>query len=346
MRLFATCSLLLNIGCALAIGAERPAGHIITWGNGWGAHDDAPWTLVGGAHARLAGRMTNAVRVAAGLSHSTALLQNGKVVSRWPRGYESTRAPEGLSNVVAVAAGGAINLALKDDGTVAAWGHTSCVEQLSVPADLTNVVSVSAGHRQCFALKEDGTVAAWGRYVDSVPEGLQNVIAVAAGGSRFERNLALKKDGTVVGWGEWGKDVPAGLSNVVAIAVGEHHSLALLQDGTVMGWGENSSGEATGVPTDIPPYRASGLVRVSGQVVSNVVAIATGNEYGLTGTYNRYSLALKEDGTVVGWGGWSGMTPSNQIVPEGVSNIVAIAAGNGFCLAITTNAAVAERFER
>ena len=62
----------------------------------------------------------------------------------------------------------------------------------------------------------------------TVPAGLSNVVAIAAGDSH---SLALKSDGTVVAWGYNGEGqttVPAGLSNVVAIAAGGYHSLALL----------------------------------------------------------------------------------------------------------------------
>ena len=45
-------------------------------------------------------------------------------------------------------------------------------------------------------------------------------------------------------------------------------------------------------------------------------------------------LALKKDGTVVAWGVMDGKP---AVVPEGLSNVVAIAAGHNFCLAIATN---------
>jgi hypothetical protein len=73
-------------------------------------------------------------------------------------------------------------------------------------------------------------VTAWG-YNSSgqttVPSGLSNVVAIAAGGWH---SLALKADGAVLGWGrnDSGQtNVPGGLSNVVAIAAGYAHSLAL-----------------------------------------------------------------------------------------------------------------------
>jgi alpha-tubulin suppressor-like RCC1 family protein len=52
------------------------------------------------------------------------------------------------------------------------------------------------------------------------------------------------------------------------------------------------------------------------------------------------SLALKRDGTVVAWG----EEPLCPAVPAGLTNVAAIAAGRGFCLAITTNSLVADRF--
>src|SRR5687767_3244865 len=49
------------------------------------------------------------------------------------------------------------SLALKQDGTVVAWGQTS------VPAGLSNVVAVAAAADNSLALKSDGTVVGWGR---------------------------------------------------------------------------------------------------------------------------------------------------------------------------------------
>jgi hypothetical protein len=77
-------------------------------------------------------------------------------------------------------------------------------------------------------------------------------------------------------------------------------------------------------------------VQHGGAVLSNVVAIAAGR---------GYSLALTGGGTMVGWGRMgNGLYPVP--IPEGLTSVVAIAAGEDCCLAITTNAAVAERFAR
>lgn len=140
------------------------------------------------------------------------------------------------------------------------------------------------------------------------------------------QNLALRRDGTVLAWGnesEAGK-LPPGLTNIVAIAAGYNHFLALKADGTVLGWGYNRSGEATGVPTLKEPHISTSLVAVNGHTLSNVVAIAAGQ---------NYSLAVKSDGSIGAWGEPRAYSP----VPFGLSGVTRVAAGRGFCLAITTN---------
>ena len=67
--------------------------------------------------------------------------------------------PSGLSNVVAVAAGGLHSLALKNDGTVAAWGYDS-VYPAKLPAGLSNIVAIAGGWSHSLALKSDSTVIA------------------------------------------------------------------------------------------------------------------------------------------------------------------------------------------
>ena len=99
-----------------------------------------------------------------------------------------------------IAAGHEHSLAIKEDGTVVAWGKND-YNQCDVPSGLKDVVAIRAARRHSLALKEDGTVVAWGwnEYnVCDVPSGLKDVVAIEAGGSH---SLALKEDGTVVAWG-------------------------------------------------------------------------------------------------------------------------------------------------
>lgn len=279
--------------------------------------------------------LTNVFRIAVGERHSLALASDGTVIA-WggthtrasltfrnerPRA-DGTQVPKGLTNVVAVAAGSDFSLALKANGTVVAWGNNS-YGQTDIPAGLTNIAAISTGLWHCLVLRSNGTVVAWGFRDEGdeisrsiVPIEITNAMGIAAGAAH---NLVLKTDGTVVGWGqrEWRAGVvPANLSNVVAIAAGSSLSLALNRDGTVAGWGFNRSGAATGSPSvDKYPWTDSGLVRIGGEIVRGVAAVSAGDEY---------SLALRPDGTVIGWG----HVPSHGPV----SNIVAIAAGKHHCL--------------
>ena len=153
--------------------------------------------------------------------------------------------PAGLTDPIAIAAGGDHGLAVKADGTVVAWGCGFNFGQCNVPGGLAGVTAVAASLAHSLAVKVDSSVVAWGcgssfnRGQCTVPGGLAGVTAVAAG---TYHSLALKSDGTVVAWGCVGADsgqctVPDGLAGVTAIAAGRTQSLALKSDGTVVAWG-------------------------------------------------------------------------------------------------------------
>ena len=247
--------------------------------------------------------LSNVVAIAGGGAHSLALQNNGTVVAWGNNDFGQTNVPPGLSNVVAIAGGSYHSLALQNNGTVVAWGDNG-FGQTNVPLGLSNVVAIAGGSYHSLALQNNGTVVVWGEQTN-VPPGLSNVVAIA-GGNGY--SLALQSNGTVVDWGAniyVQTNVPPGLSNVVAIAAGGGHSLALQNNGTVVAWGDNDSGQ-----TNVPP----GL--------SNVVAIAAGSDF---------SLALQINGTVVAWG-YNAYGQTN--VPPGLSNVVAIAGGGDQSLAI------------
>ena len=217
------------------------------------------------------------------------------------------------SKVIKVATGGGHTVALRDDGTVTAWGENSD-GQISIPVGLTNVMSVAAGGSTTVALKEDGTVVAWGSNYDgqtSVPTGLSEVVAIAAGG---RHTVALKSDGKVVAWGnnEHGQTtVPTDLSGVVAVAVGSTHTVALKGDGTVVAWGSNVFNQSA-VPSNL----------------SGVVAVAAGS---------CHTVAMKDDGTLVAWGDNSN---GQTVVPSNLFDVVAVAAGSNHTLALRNDGTV------
>jgi len=327
-------------------GASSP-GELIRWGADISGEDTGA-KPIGYATNRVVAPnhiLTNVVAAAAGQWHGLALLSDGTVAGWGGNSFGQTLgysmdsayrtngiviiAGHVLRNVVAISAGQTHSLALKRDGSVAEWGALNDGARIDVPSELSNVVAIAAGWGYDVAIVGDGTVVGWG--VRRVPAGLSNIVAIAAGQGPFSPSLALRRDGIVVEWRpgvefEGGRIVA---SNAVAISAGGGHSLALERDGTVFGWGENASGEATGIPTSPSPINgeswSNGLVIIHSQTLNNVTAVAAG-----TG----YSLALKGDGTLVAWGARSWHTTD---VPSGLSNVVAIAAGGNFCLAITTN---------
>lgn len=244
--------------------------------------------------------LANVMAVSAGNTHSLALKSDGTVAA-WGNG-SGVLVPAGLSNVTAIQAGMNFNLALKSDGTLVAWGTGLGT---SLPTGLSNVTAVATGMEHGLALKSDRTVTAWGGNTSgqcNVPVGLSNVTAVAAG---MYYSLALKSDGKITVWGA--TSVPNGLSNVMAIAGGYYHSLAVKSNGTVVAWGQNTYGQCT-VPTDL----------------SAVTAVAAGYSH---------SLALKRDGTLVAWG-YNNYGQCNS--PAGLTNVTAIAAGFNHNLMIVT----------
>ena len=230
------------------------------------------------------------------------LLSVSQVVIAGTPFTDNFNTPSGLSNVIAVAAGGSHVMALRSDGTVRTWladsksVESSALSVTNIPASVTNVIAIAAGRDHCLALRSNGTVVAWGGNNNgqtSTPTTLSNVVSIAGG---YSRSYAVKADGTITGWGI-SAYVPVGLSNVVAVAAGDLHNLALRRDGTVTSWG---SGTLTNIPVGL----------------SNVIAIAVGQ---------NFSLVLRRDGTIAGWASAASGVPQNF---TRITNVVAIAAGS------------------
>lgn len=133
----------------------------------------------------------------------------------------------------------------------------------------------------------------------------------------------------------------SGLSDVTQVAPAETHTLALLANGTVVAWGYNGNGELGNSSTD----ESNTPVAVSG--IANAVQVSA--DY-------SHSLALLADGRVMAWGengygqlgtgsteGPEECPASCSIVPRpvpGLSDAVAISAGNGYSLALLANGTV------
>ncbi len=204
--------------------------------------------------------------------------------------------PEPLSDVVAISAGGKFSLAVRRDGSVVEWGE-DYYNQASVPVGLNSVVAAEAGTEQAVVLKADGTLAYWGPNAGSLfPPGTRDIVAVAVADYGW---VALRADGTLAGSYSMEQYIEAAaLTDIVAITRG----YALRANGTVakcFPW-------VAEPPADL----------------TNVTMIVGGAQH---------ALALKSDGTVVGWG-----TGSAALVPAGLAGISRIDAGANHSLAITT----------
>jgi alpha-tubulin suppressor-like RCC1 family protein len=232
-----------------------------------------------------------------------------------------------LTGIVDVAAGQYHSVAVKNDGTIWAWGYNGSgqlgngtTQNQSLPVQAISIgsaIQVAAGEYHTLALKSDGTVWAWGYNAYGQlgngtttnsstavqVTGLTNVIRIAAG---TYHSMALKNDGTVWTWGynaygelgDGGKANSTSIVNVsnltgaVDIAAGDYHSLAVKSDGTVWAWGFNQYGEL-GNSSTTSQVNAVQVSQSSGSNFNNIIGVAAGI---------YYSAALKNDGTLFAWG--------------------------------------------
>jgi alpha-tubulin suppressor-like RCC1 family protein len=220
--------------------AVRANGLVACWGdNSFGQLGD------GTNHTRLTPvtvssfGLSRAVQVAAGFSHTCALVPGGLVrcwgdngAGQLGDGTTRTRSGpgpvSGLGNVVAIAAGNAHTCALVANGTVRCWGFNTSGQigngaastAVLVPTAVTGlsgVTAISAGGSHTCALRFNGTVRCWG--------------ANATG---------QLGDGTTTG--QLTPITVSGLGNAVSIAAGDFHTCVTLANGGARCWGGNSTG--------------------------------------------------------------------------------------------------------
>jgi alpha-tubulin suppressor-like RCC1 family protein/N-acetylneuraminic acid mutarotase len=259
------------------------------------------------------------VAVTTGGSHSLALTSQGRVLG-WGSTGNSRVSPElpapgnlppsllpNPTNVRAVVAGWAHNLAVKDDGTVWAWGDNNIgqlgqgtnasVSTVAQVLDLTNVVAVAAGEAHSLALRSDGTVWAWGWAVDgqlgtgSVTETCTypNVVQTPCS------TRPLQVHGPFSG-------------RVVAITAGDHFSLVLDSQGQIWSWGVNTHGQLGAGTT---AFTSATPLLVSGPAGLRFKTIAAGK---------HHALAILGNGIVWTWGsnehGQLGYSTTETCVPR------------------------------
>jgi alpha-tubulin suppressor-like RCC1 family protein len=120
------------------------------------------------------------------------------------------------------------------EGPIRAWGRDTYGQ--ATPPEGHDFIAVAAGYNHSLALRSNGSLAAWGRddgsplgdfgQVTDTPGG-NDFIAIACG---YYHNIAIKSDGSIVAWGRDNKGqitgAPAG-TNFIAVAAGGQHTLAI-----------------------------------------------------------------------------------------------------------------------
>lgn len=156
-------------------------------------------------------------------------------------------------------------------------------------------------------------------------------------------SLAIKTDGTLWGWGQNSNKLGLGLGNLAnqnlpiqigtandwaTVSAGNVHSLAVKTNGTLWSWGNGQFGAL-----------GNGVFN---SATANVTQVGTANDWLEVSAGNRFSLAIKTNGTLWSWGlnntgqlGLNNVIDQNLPVQVGTANNwVRIDAGNQHSLAV------------
>lgn len=308
------------------------------------------------------GRLDTVTAISAGEYHALALDTSGAV---WAWGYNAEgelgngdmptqqevpvqvldaagNAP--LDHVVAIAAGTFHNLALRDDGTLWAWGLAAYGRlgdgQATTDRDLpvqvkdeagtgfmTDVVQIAAGYDQSLAMTSDGAIYAWGR----------NAHGQLGQGKKTAETSSLPlrvKDAAGTGF----------LGGVRALHANSYTSYALATDGTVWAWGNNEDGEV-GDGTNEDRWLPVKVKAPGGNgELGDVKEIASGS---------YQTLATMNNGTALAWGynsdgqigdgnlGQTALLPTPVMTASGpLTGVVTMSGGYLFSLALRSDGTV------
>jgi alpha-tubulin suppressor-like RCC1 family protein len=275
-------------------------------------------------------------------NHNLALMSNGTVWA-WGNNIEGqcgiditndtrfiTRPVQvsGISDVKAIASGESFSLALKNDGTVWAWGSNLYGEiGIGVPATrtsadsyphptqvrgLSNVIAIDAGDKYALALENDGTVWAWGQHCEGTLGDGQPI-------DRFDDSYFSSPTRI------------RALENIKSIYAGPVNAMALTKDGQLWAWGHGS------------PILGERQLKsaINDNSTPDVLPFMAGIKSVTMGT--GHAVILMDNGTVWIWGNnWRGKLGNGSvhyndmsavevsytpIMVPGLTNVMAIAAG-------------------
>ena len=252
------------------------------------------------------------------------------------------------------------SIGLKTDGTL--WGWGSCLTggngfawgnpytYISSPIQvgtLSNWSKIDVRQNNSAAIKTDGTLWYWGGgFFASVAQASPKQLGTDTNWSKLRlgvnHNLAMKTDNTI--WG-WGTNTDYVISS--ELQLNTYYSLPV-QIGTRTDWSDISAGYNISLFKD-----TSNILYVSGTDTSGQTAVGnlystinrsspiqigllSGNVWSSASAGNSYSMGIKTDGTLWGWGGGGPFgrgpdtTARSSPVQIGNSNNWSIISTNGF----------------
>jgi len=272
---------------------------------------------------------------------------------------------QGLNNIKNISACQNNSLALKNDGTVWNWGYNGIYYDngINFPYQVSNLdicIDISAGFTSSIAVKYDGSIWSWGdnnilvggmhsSFGNSPTQfvGLNSVQKIVP--KFYYSFLALGNDTTLWSWGEnWSgilgdgtlvskyTPVQISINDVIEIVCGYASAVALKKDGTVWTWGCGGYGVLGNGTEDFGFFQT---VPIQIQNFNNIAEIAAGR---------HFNLALKNDGTVWGWGqNYYGQlgdgTFINRLIPvqvQGLTNVISIYTGLSHSIAIKNDGTI------
>ena len=261
--------------------------------------------------------------ISCGGAHSLALSTDNKLIA-WGNNIEGELGNGSTSsfsisptqigtdnNWQAIAAGFSHNLAIKDNGTLWAWGDNSkgecglgnTITPQTTPTQIgtdSNWKTISGGNLYSVAIKTDGTLWTWGFnntnqlgnsttvdvYIPTQIGSDTDWKFISAGDTHC---FAIKNDGTLWGWGD-NTDSKLGNNSTIDLTVptqigtdndwkevlaGDYHGIGLKNDGSIWTWGLNNNsrlGDGTLINKTIPN-------KISGSSV--FLKVARGTDYGV-----------------------------------------------------------------
>ncbi len=254
----------------------------------------------------------NRATVAAGISHSCAVLSEGTVVCWGENAFGQlgngsaafSLVPVrvvGIDSATSIAAGGAHSCALLSEGRVTCWGDNAAGQlgngntaPSAIPVEVTGItdaVAITAGRTHTCAVSADGAIRCWG--VDtSGPLGSGHLVD---------------------------SSTPVAVRDIIqsAPAVGETFACELLLEGGIHCWGENTFGQLGNGTTT----RSATPVRVEG--IRDAQAFAAGS---------YHACAVLSNGRVACWGaGTSGQLGNGKnagsatpVIINGINSAAAV----------------------